>query len=445
MRLSACVGAVAWLAIGAWSAHADVTAKLDLDGDGTVDTLLLTRGRLWVEGQPGFGELRLPAGGSEGLAVRSRQAGLVVVETGGTLALVGARHRLEILWQGPSVLGEGDYRQGLDLADEGVLRYVIAPFARCDDTPARWLLHGWDPGARKFRPAAVTRGTGTALAARPIATPPGSIGWSWIGASSRQGATSPEAIGAPTELGDGKPDTAWRPSGDGRGASVIARGLRVGVSSLELVAAAGTRLPRVVNVVLRPGARFTFSRGDDARAVRLWLPAPVDTDCVELEVVEPSGPVALAELRNRRIGFVFQFHHLLREFSALENVMMPLRIGGWGDGEARSRAEQLLAEVGLAGRMTHRPAALSGGEQQRCAVARALVRDPGLLLADEPTGNLDHSNSAMVADLFFRLARELETAVIIVTHNRQLALRADRMLVLDDGRLSPVREVEALP
>ncbi|MDO8665766.1 MAG: ABC transporter ATP-binding protein [Gemmatimonadales bacterium] len=160
---------------------------------------------------------------------------------------------------------------------------------------------------------------------------------------------------------------------------------------------------------------------------------------------ETLDTVALAELRNRRIGFVFQFHHLLREFSALENVMMPLRIGGWGDGEARSRAEQLLAEVGLAGRMTHRPAALSGGEQQRCAVARALVRDPGLLLADEPTGNLDHSNSAMVADLFFRLARELETAVIIVTHNRQLALRADRMLVLDDGRLSPVREVEALP
>lgn len=160
---------------------------------------------------------------------------------------------------------------------------------------------------------------------------------------------------------------------------------------------------------------------------------------------ETLDPVALAEVRNRRIGFVFQFHHLLREFSALENVMMPLRIGGWGDREARSRAEQLLAEVGLAGRMTHRPAALSGGEQQRCAVARALVRDPGLLLADEPTGNLDHSNGAMVADLFFRLARELETAVIIVTHNRQLALRADRMLVLDDGRLSPVREVEALP
>lgn len=160
---------------------------------------------------------------------------------------------------------------------------------------------------------------------------------------------------------------------------------------------------------------------------------------------ETLDATALAELRNRRIGFVFQFHHLLREFSALENVMMPLRIGGLGERDARSRAEQVLAEVGLAGRMTHRPAALSGGEQQRCAVARALVRDPNLLLADEPTGNLDHSNGAMVADLFFRLARELETAVIIVTHNRELARRADRVLVLEDGRLAPIREVEALP
>jgi lipoprotein-releasing system ATP-binding protein len=153
----------------------------------------------------------------------------------------------------------------------------------------------------------------------------------------------------------------------------------------------------------------------------------------------------LAALRNRRLGFVFQFHHLLREFSALENVMMPLRIAGQEEPRARSRAEQLLAEVGLAGRMTHRPAALSGGEQQRCAVARALVHDPDLVLADEPTGNLDHANSLVVADLLFRLARELETAVVIVTHNRQLAARADRTLLLENGQLTPVREVEALP
>jgi lipoprotein-releasing system ATP-binding protein len=156
-------------------------------------------------------------------------------------------------------------------------------------------------------------------------------------------------------------------------------------------------------------------------------------------------PAALAALRNRRLGFVFQFHHLLREFSALENVTMPLRIAGWEPARARARATELLAAVGLDGRMTHRPAALSGGEQQRCAVARALVLDPALVLADEPTGNLDHGNGAMVSELLFRLARELETAVVIVTHNRQLALRADRILLLEDGRLAPAREVEALP
>ncbi len=152
---------------------------------------------------------------------------------------------------------------------------------------------------------------------------------------------------------------------------------------------------------------------------------------------------AAAALRNRRLGFVFQYHHLLREFSALENVMMPLRIAGWGPGRARARAGEVLAAVGLERRTTHRPAALSGGEQQRCAIARALVHQPDLVLADEPTGNLDHGNGAMVSDLFFALARELGTAVVIVTHNEQLARRADRVLLLEDGRLSPARAVEA--
>jgi lipoprotein-releasing system ATP-binding protein len=154
---------------------------------------------------------------------------------------------------------------------------------------------------------------------------------------------------------------------------------------------------------------------------------------------------ALAALRARKLGFVFQFHHLLREFSALENVLMPLRIAGWELARARARASEVLASVGLGDRMTHRPAALSGGEQQRCAVARALVHEPAMLLADEPTGNLDHGNGAMVADLLFRLARERQTSVVLVTHNRQLARRADRMLLLEDGRLAPVAEVEALP
>jgi lipoprotein-releasing system ATP-binding protein len=154
---------------------------------------------------------------------------------------------------------------------------------------------------------------------------------------------------------------------------------------------------------------------------------------------------ATAELRNRKVGFVFQFHHLLREFSALENVMMPLLIGGMDPRQARSRAEEVLSEVGLAGRMTHRPAELSGGEQQRCAVARALVHDPSVVLADEPSGNLDHANSERLHELFFRLAREYETAVVVVTHNRQLAARADRILWLEDGRLTTVTSVDAIP
>jgi lipoprotein-releasing system ATP-binding protein len=157
-----------------------------------------------------------------------------------------------------------------------------------------------------------------------------------------------------------------------------------------------------------------------------------------------DGP-GLAELRNRKLGFVFQFHHLLREFSALENVMMPLLIAGMPPRQASSRAEELLSLVGLAGRMSHRPMELSGGEQQRCAVARALVHDPSLVLADEPSGNLDHANSDRLHEVFFRLAREYETAIVVVTHNRQLAGRADRILLLEDGRLSAVSSVDAIP
>jgi lipoprotein-releasing system ATP-binding protein len=153
----------------------------------------------------------------------------------------------------------------------------------------------------------------------------------------------------------------------------------------------------------------------------------------------------LAAIRSRKVGFVFQFHHLLREFSALENVMMPIRISGADRKAARSRAEELLARVGLGGRMTHRPAELSGGEQQRTAVARALALDPAIVLADEPSGNLDHMNSERLHDLFVQLVRDLEIAMVVVTHNRSLAARADRALLLEDGRLreTDVREVVA--
>jgi lipoprotein-releasing system ATP-binding protein len=154
---------------------------------------------------------------------------------------------------------------------------------------------------------------------------------------------------------------------------------------------------------------------------------------------------ALAELRNRAIGFVFQFHHLLREFSALENVMMPLRIAGWSASRAQERATMLLERVGLAARMSHRPGALSGGEQQRTAVARALAADPAVLLADEPSGNLDHANGERLHDLFGELSRDLEIAMVVVTHNRSLASRADRVLLMEDGKLSESNVGEAVP
>ncbi len=154
---------------------------------------------------------------------------------------------------------------------------------------------------------------------------------------------------------------------------------------------------------------------------------------------------SLAAIRNRKLGFVFQFHHLLREFTALENVMMPLLIAGEDDARARSRAEELLASVGLAGRMSHRPSQLSGGEQQRAAVARALVADPLVVLADEPSGNLDNANSERLHQLFAHLSREFETALVVVTHNRSLAARADRVLSLEGGHLLPLSGVESMP
>ncbi len=152
---------------------------------------------------------------------------------------------------------------------------------------------------------------------------------------------------------------------------------------------------------------------------------------------------AVARLRNRAVGFVFQFHHLLREFSALENVMMPLRIAGVAEGIARDRADHLLERVGMTARRYHRPGAMSGGEQQRTAVARALAAEPALLLADEPSGNLDLHNAERLHDLFAELARDLSLGLVVVTHNRSLAARADRALLLEGGRLLPTNGLGA--
>ena len=147
-----------------------------------------------------------------------------------------------------------------------------------------------------------------------------------------------------------------------------------------------------------------------------------------------AGP-ELAAFRNEVIGFVFQFHHLLREFTAVENVMMPLLIGGAERPWARERAMALLDEVGLAARASHRPTELSGGEQQRVAVARALANSPALVLADEPSGNLDAHTSDRLHDLFFRLREEHGVALVLATHNRELADRTDRILRVKEGAL----------
>ena len=146
------------------------------------------------------------------------------------------------------------------------------------------------------------------------------------------------------------------------------------------------------------------------------------------------GSTALADFRNRRIGFVFQFHHLLPEFTALENVMIPAFIAGKTDRQAREKALQLLSEVGLEGRTSHKPSELSGGEQQRVAIARALVNDPAILFADEPSGNLDSATKAEIHQLFFDLREQLGQTIIIVTHDPDLAALCDRELHMKDGK-----------
>lgn len=151
-------------------------------------------------------------------------------------------------------------------------------------------------------------------------------------------------------------------------------------------------------------------------------------------------PRQLAAVRNEQIGFVFQFHHLLREFTALENVMMPLLIAGAGRADAERRASELLSEVGLSARASHKASELSGGEQQRVAVARALSNRPAVLIADEPSGNLDTHTSAQLHDLFFRLRAEHGVALVLATHNSSLAARTDHVLAVDDGQLKRVSQ-----
>lgn len=162
-----------------------------------------------------------------------------------------------------------------------------------------------------------------------------------------------------------------------------------------------------------------------------------DSGMLTLNGIDPFSLNAkgLAEFRNQKIGFIFQFHQLLPEFTALENVVMPALIGGKGINESKERAKQLLDKLGLGSRENHQPSALSGGEQQRVAVARALMNEPDIIFADEPSGNLDSKNAAELHQLFFDLRKEFGQTFVIVTHNNLLAEMADRSIVMADGSL----------
>jgi len=212
--------------------------------------------------------------------------------------------------------------------------------------------------------------------------------------------------------------------GDGRELHIL-RGIDLRVSEGEVVAitgASGTGKSTLLHLL---GALDRPSAGD----VRIG-----GQDIAFLEDEE------LARIRSLEIGFVFQFHHLLREFTALENVMMPALVSGALRDDAALRASALLDEVGLSDRASHKPRALSGGEQQRVAVARALVNEPLVLLADEPSGNLDTETGRRLHDLLFELRDRLSLSIVIVTHDLDLAARADRRLVLEGGRLTPGAE-----
>ena len=216
--------------------------------------------------------------------------------------------------------------------------------------------------------------------------------------------------------------------GDGSAIRVLT-GLDFAISAGEFVAIIGASGSGKSTLLHLLGALDTPDRGEIS---------------LEGQPYADLAPDALSALRNQKVGFVFQFHHLLRDFTALENVMLPLLIGGAGEDEAERKSRAVLDSLGMGPRLLHRPAMLSGGEQQRVAVARALAPGPAIVLADEPSGNLDPSNAERLHHLLAAVTREQGRALVVVTHNRALADLADRVLALHDGVLEAPRGDEVL-